>query len=233
MCIPFPTFTLLPTVTATAHCRNELPLTTTVEPLTFPTNNTATQPPPATALLDVPNCGESFGTNACTLFSIIVDPVILTFNISKAAIAPPHVEHGCAASAGQPLKPPFAELRAKVLLSTLRNRPAPGPVADIAPPLAALQLMKLHCDTTTLLPLADTAPPLEVGFEQLWKVTPVMVTFEFTILRAAPVVARRRLQSKTVADGTPLMTSDGTLLMSTVDSLNAPALRYTYDAPMI
>jgi hypothetical protein len=29
------------------------------------------------------------------------------------------------------------------------------------------------------------------------------------------------------------MTSDGTLRMSTVDSLNAPALRYTYDAPMI
>jgi hypothetical protein len=92
---------------------------------------------------------------------------ILTFNISKAAMAPPHVAHGCAASAGQPLKPPLAELRMKVLFSTLRNRPAPGPVTDIAPPLAALQLMKLHCDTATLLPLADTAPPLEVGLEQL------------------------------------------------------------------
>ena len=42
----------------------------------------------------------------------------------------------------------------------------PGPVTETAPPLAALQPLKLHCDSTTLLPLACTAPPLEVGFEQ-------------------------------------------------------------------
>jgi hypothetical protein len=36
----------------------------------------------------------------------------------------------------------------------------------MAPPLAALQFMKLHCDTTTLLPLADTAPPVALGLEQ-------------------------------------------------------------------
>ena len=90
-----------------------------------------------------------------------------TFSLNGAAMAPPHVEHGCAASEGQPLKPPLAEFRVKVLFWTLRNRPVPGPVTDIAPPLAALQLMKLHCATSTLLPLAETAPPLEVGLEQL------------------------------------------------------------------
>ncbi len=144
-----------------------LPLTFTLEPLEFPVNNTDTQPPPATAFLDALNCCDAVGTYACALFSIIVHPLTLTFNISKAAMAPPHVEHGCVASEGQPLKPPFAEFRVKVLFWTLRNRPVPGPVTDSAPPLAALQLMKLHCDTSTLLPLAETAPPLEVGLEQL------------------------------------------------------------------
>ena len=94
-------------------------------------------------------------------------PLIVTFNISKTAMAPPHAEHGCAASAGQPLKPPFAELRVKLLFWTSRNRSSLEAVTDIAPPLAALQLMKLHCDTTILLSLEDTAPPLEVGLEQL------------------------------------------------------------------
>ena len=157
----------MPTATATAHCRNVLPLTFTMEPLAFPENNTDTQPPPATAFWDALYCGDLVGTDACALFSINVQPLILTFNISKAAMAPPHVAHGCAASAGQPLKPPLAELRVKLLVWTLRYRPAPGPVADIAPPLAALQLIKLHCDTAMLLPLAATAPPLEVGLEQL------------------------------------------------------------------
>ena len=133
-----------------------LPLTLTLEPLAFPENNTDTQPPPATAFWDALYCGDVVGTDACALFSIIVQPLILTFNISKAAMAPPHVAHGCAASAGQPLKPPLAELRVKLLVWTLRNRSAPGPVTDIAPPLAALQLMKLHCDTATLL---QRSPP--------------------------------------------------------------------------
>ncbi len=115
----------------------------------------------------------------------------------------------------------------------LRNRPVPGPVADIAPPLAALQLKKLHCDTATLLPEAETAPPLEVGLEQLRKVTPMIVTVELKMLKAAPTVARRRLQSKTVAEGTPLMTSDKMLLMLTVDSLKVPALRDTKAALML
>ena len=42
----------------------------------------------------------------------------------------------------------------------------PGPDTDMAPPLAALQLTKLHCVTATLLPLADTAPPVALGLEQ-------------------------------------------------------------------
>jgi hypothetical protein len=36
-------------------------------------------------------------------------------------------------------------------------------IAAIAPPLAALQLLKLQRDTMTLLSKADTAPPLEFG----------------------------------------------------------------------
>jgi hypothetical protein len=60
-----------------------------------------------------------------------------------------------------------------------------------------------------------------------------MVTVELTMLKAGPAVARRRLQSKKVAAGTPLMTSDETLLMLTVDSLNVPALRDTKAALML
>ena len=59
-----------------------------------------------------------------------------------------------------------------------------------------------------------------------------MLTVEFTMLNAAPGVARRRLQSKTVADGTPLMTRNAMLLMLTVDSLKAPAVRNTKEAPL-
>ena len=154
-------------VKVTAHFRKVLPLTLTLEPLEFPENNTDTQPPPTTAFPDALNCPDAVGTYARALFSIITQPLIVTFNISKAAMAPPHVEHGCATSAGQPLKPPIAELRVKLLFWTLRNKSLLEPVTDIAPPLAALQLMKLHCNTTMLLPLADTAPPLEVGLEQL------------------------------------------------------------------
>ena len=55
----------------------------------------------------------------------------------------------------------------KLLFWTLRYRPPPGPDTDMAPPLAALQFMKLHCDTATLLPMADMAPPL--GALQLTK----------------------------------------------------------------
>jgi hypothetical protein len=93
-------------------------------------------------------------------------------------------------------------------------------VTDTAPPLAALQPVKLHWDSTTLLPLADTAPPLEVGLEQASKVSPTMATVELMIANAAPEVAPHLPpQSKTVALGTPEMTSDDTLLMLTVVSL--------------
>jgi hypothetical protein len=60
-----------------------------------------------------------------------------------------------------------------------------------------------------------------------------MVTVELTMQTAGPAVARRRLQSKKVAAGTPLMTSDETLLMLTVDSLKVPALRDTKAALML
>ena len=60
-----------------------------------------------------------------------------------------------------------------------------------------------------------------------------MVTVELKMMNAAPLLARRLLQSNTVADGTPLMTSDVTLLRLTVDSLNTPALRDTNEAPMV
>jgi len=85
---------LLKTAKLTVHCRNVLPLMLTLEPLEFPENNTDTQPPPTTAFRDARNCPDVMGTDACALFSIIVHPLIVTFNISKAAMAPPHVEHG-------------------------------------------------------------------------------------------------------------------------------------------
>lgn len=102
----------------------------------------------------------------------------------------------------------------------LTNVPLSCPVTDIAPPLAALQSMKLHCETTTLLPLAETAPPFEVGLVQFLKVTPVMTTVEFMMLKAAPELAPgRRLQSKTVAFGTPVIEMDAMLLILIVGSL--------------
>ena len=78
----------------------------------------------------------------------MVQPVTLTFAISKAATAPPHVEHGSLdwLPAGHPINPPMAVLLLKSLFCTRRDNPVPGPVADIAPPLAALQFMKRHCD---------------------------------------------------------------------------------------
>ena len=105
-------------------------------------------------------------------------------------------------------------------------------IAAIAPPLAALQLMKLQRDTTTLLPYADTAPPLEFGLKQFSKDIPDMVTEELTMRKAAPVVTKRSLQLMNVADGTPLIMSDAMLLMSTVDSMKLPGLRLTLEALM-
>jgi hypothetical protein len=94
--------------------------------------------------------------------------------------------------------------------------------------LAALQLIKRHCDTATLLSIADKARPLALTLEQFWKVMPVKVTVELDMLKAAPEVCpMRRLQSKKVADGTPLITTDSTLLMLTVVSLNTPEMRFT------
>ena len=151
------------------HCRNELPLTCTAEPLEFPRKSTATQPPPATAFLDILLCGELTGTAAAALLWAIMQPVMLTLCTSKAAMEPPHVEHGWLDpdSFGHPIKPPTAELRMKVLFWTLRNMPRSRAVADTAPPFAALQLTKTQCDTVTLLSTADTAPPLPFMLEQL------------------------------------------------------------------
>jgi hypothetical protein len=216
--------------TSDAHLENELSLMSSVDALEFPRNSTDTQPPPATALRDLTLCGYAAGTAATAEFSVMVQPVTLTFVTSKAATAPPHVEHGSLdwLSAGHPISPPMAVLLLKVLFCTRRDNPASGPVADIAPPLAALQFTKLHCDTATLLPTADTAPPLPLGLEQCWNVTPVKATVELLMLKAGPLVGpSRRLQSKKVEEGTPLMTIDETLSMLTVDSLNTPALRFT------
>ena len=106
------------------------------------------------------------GTDACAVLLIILQPLTVTFNISNTATAPPQVEHGCVASAGQLAKPPLAELAVKLLFWTLRYRSPPGPDTDMAPPLAALQFVNMQCDTDTLLPLADTAPPAALGLEQ-------------------------------------------------------------------
>ena len=220
--------------TSTSHRTNELLITRSVEALEFPRKSSDTQPPPATALRDNPLWGESDGTTATALLSAMVQPATLTFHISKAATAPPHVEHGSLdrVPVGHPITPPTAEFRLKVLFSTWRNKPLPPPVADKAPPLAALQLMKQLRNTATLLPMAETAPPLPSALAQCWKVTPVIVTVELVMLKAEPVVCpSRRLQSKMEAEATPLTTSDAALLMLTVDSLNTPALRLTCEAP--
>jgi hypothetical protein len=105
-------------------------------------------------------------------------------------------------------------------------------IAAIAPPLAALQLLKLQRDTITLLSKADTAPPLEFGLKQFSNEIPVMVTEELTTRNAARVLSKRPLQLKNVADGTPLMASDSILLMLTVDSIKTPGPRLTFEAPM-
>ena len=152
----------------------------------------------------------------------MVQPVMLTLDISKAATAPPHVEHGSLdrVPVGHPIKSPTAAFWLKLLLSTRRNKPLLPPVADTAPPLAALQLMKLHCDTATLLSTADTAPPLPLEWAQCWNVMPVKETVELLMLKAGPVVGpTRRLQSKTEEEDKTLTTRDATLLMLTVDSL--------------
>ena len=103
-------------------------------------------------------------------------------------------------------------------------------IAAIAPPLAALQLMKLQRDTTTLLSYADTAPPLESGLKQFSNEIPVMVTEELTMRKAEPVLTKLPLQLKNVAGGATLMTSDAMLLMLTVDSRKMPGLRLTVEA---
>ncbi len=56
-----------------------------------------------------------------------------------------------------------------------------------------------------------------------------MVTVEFTTSNAAPFAGTRRLQSKNVAEGTPLMASDTKLLILTVDSTKRPAERTRID----
>jgi hypothetical protein len=153
---------------------------------------------------------------------------------SKAATEPPHAEHGWLdpVSFGHAIKPPTAELRVKVLSWTLRNSPPLPPVADTAPPLAALQLTKTQCDTVTLLSTADTAPPLPFMLEQLSNVMSTIVTVELLMLKAAPFACSvRRLQSKTVAAGAPLMTSDNVSAMRTVVSLKTPEVRSTSETP--
>ena len=57
-----------------------------------------------------------------------------------------------------------------------------------------------------------------------------MLTVELRLLKAGPGLL---LQSNTVADGTPLMTSDSALVTLTEDSLKMPALKTTKDAPRL
>ena len=159
---------LLELDTSTTHCKNELSLMRTDDALELPPNSTDTQPPPATALRDEAFCEDSVDTTATALFSISAQPVTVTFRISNAAIAPPHVEHGSfdLMPVGHPIRPPIAELRLKLLFRAVKNNPLTVPVTEIAPPLAALQLLKLQRDTVTLLSTADTAPPFPSALEQ-------------------------------------------------------------------
>ena len=60
------------------------------------------------------------GTYACAVLLPILQPLTVTFRIPNAATAPPHVEQGCVASAGQVANPPLAELAVKLLFWTLR-----------------------------------------------------------------------------------------------------------------
>jgi hypothetical protein len=182
-----------------------------------------TQPPPATAFLDAMLCSDVRGTAARARLEVIEHPLTMTFGMSKAAMAPPQVEHGWTVEFGQPLACPTAELPTKLLSCTRRNKPLPGPVTEIAPPLAALQLKKLHCETVMLLPIALTAPPLNSELAHWRKVIPVMVTVELITLKAAPSFCGRSLQLKTVADGIPVINSTAMLLRLTVGSRKIPA----------
>ena len=103
--------------TSDAHRKNELPLMCSVDALEFPRNSTDTQPPPATALRDELLCRDAMGTSATAVLSVMEQPVTLTFNISKAAMAPPHVEHGSLdwLPVGHPMSPPTAALPLKLL----------------------------------------------------------------------------------------------------------------------
>ncbi len=58
---------------------------------------------------------------------------------------------------------------------------------------------------------------------------PEIATVELLMMNAGP---GRLLQSKMVADGTPLSTSD-TLVIPTEDSLKTPALKFTKEAFMV
>ena len=103
--------------TCTVHRKNELPLTCSTNALQFPRNSTDTQPPPATALRDKTLCEDAMGTSATAVLSVMEQPVTLTFNISKAAMAPPHVEHGSLdwLPEGHPMSPPTAAFPLKLL----------------------------------------------------------------------------------------------------------------------
>jgi hypothetical protein len=83
----------------------------TVEPLAFPRNKTDTQPPPATD--EAESTGDA--AIASAVLSTIVQPLMLTLNISKVAMAPPQVEQGSDGFAGQSAKLPLAMLPVKVL----------------------------------------------------------------------------------------------------------------------
>jgi hypothetical protein len=80
-----------------------------------------TQPPPATAFLDAMLCSDVRGTAARARLEVIEHPLTMTFGMSKAAMAPPQVEHGWTVEFGQPLACPTAELPTKLLSCTRRN----------------------------------------------------------------------------------------------------------------
>ena len=96
--------------TSTVHRKKELPLMCSTNALQFPRNSTDMQPPPATALRDELLCGDVVGMSATAALSVMEQPVTLTFNISKAAMAPPHVEQGSMdwLPVGHPMSPPTA-----------------------------------------------------------------------------------------------------------------------------
>jgi hypothetical protein len=107
---PFPRFTLLLFDRCTMHLSKVLLTTRMEEPLAFPKNNKETQPPPDTAFREARCCGDAVGTDADAKLETISQPLTETLSTSKAAMAPPHAEHGCIAMSGQPIMPPIAEL---------------------------------------------------------------------------------------------------------------------------